>query len=123
MVKCEDCRVNYESWGGPPGNSDANCRLRIYDCRGSHVVVFTWDAQSSGTSITNQLEVVAKMVCEEYHLDPNAVLWFEHYVKGFLPGPSYKRAIFSFPKDQFFDPEWEEFDLPQLEKMIGQSLD
>lgn len=123
MVKCEDRRVKYESWGSVPGNSDANCRLRLYKSQAGHVVVFTWDAKAAGTSITNQIEVAAKMVCEEYHLIPNSVLWFEHYVKGFLGRPSYKRVIFPLHKEEFLEPEWEEFTLPELEKMIGQPLD
>ena len=123
MVKFEDRRIEYGSWALPQPNSGSNCRLRLYQCQAGYIAVVSWDEQSTGTSISNQIELLAKMVCETYHLVPNTVFWFEHYVSGIVPGPSYKQVTFSQQVGPFSDPKWEEFTLQELEELIGMKLE
>ena len=55
------------------------CRLRIYNRRGSHLVVLTEVANNPGQSITAASEVIATGLVKRYRLNPTTTRWLEHW--------------------------------------------
>ena len=61
---------NFESW----------CSLELQRLPdGRTVVIATEVRDNPGTSITNVAEGLALAVCQEYGIDPEQLVWIEHY--------------------------------------------
>src|SRR5437879_3266976 len=54
--------------------------LPLYDDR--TVAVATERGDNSGTSITNVVEYLASTVCDRFGIDPDRLVWIEHYAYG-----------------------------------------
>src|SRR6185503_8773416 len=58
----------------------ARCRLRFFEApTGDVVVVATELPDNPGMSITNAAEELAGTVCRDYGIDPERLVWVEHY--------------------------------------------
>lgn len=122
-----DIRYDYPGYHG----SQAHCRLRIYggDPDRPTVVLATEAEDNAGTSITNAAETLATRVCRDFRLDPDTILWVEHYRdRAFIGGrPQFKERydLVSFdraPDGSFRHPEWRSLTKPVVEGFTGQAL-
>lgn len=87
MKKTIDRTCFWEGFGerGSNGNWESVCRIRIYE-EGDRAVVVATDIDDAvaypdgtGTSITNCVENLARMVCETFGLTPEQMTLIEHY--------------------------------------------
>lgn len=111
--------------------SKAHCRLRIYggDPDRPSVVIATEAEDNPGTSITNAAESLATRVCQDFRLDPDTVLWVEHYRdRAFFGGrPQFQERfdLVSFdrsPDGSFRHPGWRPLARASVERLIGQAV-
>lgn len=82
---------------------------------------FKLKSSIEGRSITNDTEILIKQVCDRYKLNPQSMVWIEHYLasgnlsrsdtakadRGALPGDrseSFDKV--SLPVVQGFEPRW-----------------
>ena len=64
-------RFNYQGYWG----CDSHCELEII----GNLVIATEVESNQGTSITNMAEHLATRICYHYSLDPQSLIWIEHY--------------------------------------------
>ena len=111
------------------------CRLRFFEApTGETVIVATELLENEGTSITNMAEHLATQVCREFNIDPEQLLWIEHYT-GLVDGPderipeSFDLVSFdlSFTEDgqqcyRFTEPHWRHMPLAEVSFLTGGAL-
>ena len=61
-----------------PGNT-CTCMVEHYKCKDYNVIVCTELSSNKGASITNEAEKVATEVVSRLQLDPERLIWIEHY--------------------------------------------
>lgn len=122
-----DTRYDYPGYHG----SKAHCQLRIYggDPDRPTIVIVTEAHDNAGTSITNAAESLATRVCRDFGLDPDTLLWIEHYRDRACFGgrPQFKERfdLVSFdraPDGSFRHPEWRPLTKAAVERLIGAIL-
>ena len=75
-------KFRYRGYFGRP----AWCRLEVLPLPdGRTAVVATERRDNPGTSITNVAEYLASRVCDRFSIDPDRLVWIEHY--GYPPPP------------------------------------
>lgn len=56
------------------------CRLEILRLQDGRAVVIAIEREDNpGTSVTNAFEILAASVCEQFGIDPQTLVWIEHY--------------------------------------------
>lgn len=90
MQKTVDRVCMWEGFGDPDHNIfkwQSFCRIRVYQ-DGDRSVVVASDVEDyeqypdgTGTSITNCVENLARMIADTFRLDPEQMTWIEHYPK------------------------------------------
>ena len=89
---------------------DSHCTIEII----GNLVVCTEDTNNDGTSVTNLAEHIATRICYQFQLDPEKLVWVEHYpARGYqdtIP-PTWDLAVFqrATPKDgitRLLKPKW-----------------
>jgi hypothetical protein len=69
------------------GDCASTCHLRILPLNdGRRVVICSELPDNHGTSVTNFAEELAGLVCTDYAIDPERLVWIEHY-----PASTYHR--------------------------------
>lgn len=79
-----------------------------------------------GTSITNNAEIIFKLVCDRYNLDPMRVIWIEHYdyqtkdqSRDHGTTETFDRVFFEIGGKHVI---WNRSSLVQVERLIGTLL-
>ena len=65
-------------------NCESCCGLEITHTDMGVVVVVTEVEDNKGTSVTNAAEVLFQAVCERFSLNPDEVIFIEHYSAGWM---------------------------------------
>lgn len=74
-----DCIFTWKG-DGKLGNWESSCRLRIFRPHPEQTVVIVSDlGKDTGTSITNSLPTLAKLVIEQYAISFPTLVWIEQY--------------------------------------------
>ena len=68
-------RFEYTGFHGSPGT----CEIKIVHALGLAFVICSEIPDNPGRSVTNMAEAIATAVCKEYDLNPNRMVWIEHY--------------------------------------------
>ena len=128
MQKTIDRTCFWEGFGerGPNFKWESVCRIRIYEDEDRAVVVASDVADpvvypnGTGTSITNCVENLARMVCETFGLNPEQMTWIEHYPRKAtdptdLPPVEFSLVRFTYNArtNQFSQPSWKYFRAPK----------
>jgi len=72
-------RFDFRGLGGRP----AWCRLELIPLvDGRTAVIVTEVSDNPGTSVTNAAEHLASFVCDRFRIDPDRLVWIEHYGYG-----------------------------------------
>lgn len=98
------------------------CRRRIYQGVDFTCVVFTTDADSSGKSMTNQIEHLAEETSRGLTCHPATVRWYEHrtdeqIAAGYKQDRSFMRVRF-ISTGGFQNPEWWDCGLDAVDKKL-----
>jgi hypothetical protein len=120
MQRMIDRTCFWEGFGvrGSTGKWESICRIRIY--QEDRAVVVASDVadpvaypNGTGTSITNCVENLARMLCETFGLNPEQMTLIEHYPplledKSHLQTPEFSFVPFTYnPRtDTFSQPSW-----------------
>lgn len=121
MRKTIDRTCFWEGFGerGPNFKWESVCRIRIYE-EGERAVVVVTDVadpvaypNGSGTSITNCVENLARMVGETFGLNPEQMTWIEQYSlrpgdKFCMESPEFSlvRMTYNPRTSTFSQPSW-----------------
>lgn len=93
----------------------ACCRLEILPLTdGRTAIIATEVADNTGMSITNAAELAAAAACWQFDVDPNRLVWIEHYDDGSYRGggreESFDRVTFGkvtpMADSMFTAPSW-----------------
>jgi hypothetical protein len=110
--------------------SKAHCWLRIFDGDPDRptVVIATELRTNTGTSITNAAETLAAAVCRRHRIDPDSLLWVEHYG----PSPALRLperySLVSFDRngrerpEGLGQPRWSPTSKERVEALVGSKL-
>lgn len=64
------------------------CRLEVLPLRDGRVAVIATEVEDNpGTSVTNVAEHLASFVCDTFKIDPDKLVWVEHYAYGSAANP------------------------------------
>lgn len=109
----------------------AHCGLRLLTApTGDNVVIATELPDNPGMSITNAAEEVAAAVCRDFGLEPERLVWIEHYPErltgdnyGHRTEPaSFDAVTFTWDGQQFSDPQWRRLAPEELAFLTGLTL-
>lgn len=102
-------------------NCESKCQLDFYaGPLGEVVVVATELPDNEGTSITNMAERLAGLVCEEWGINVERLLWIEHYPEGKsdslddASAESWDLVTFQIRGGHLHSPEWRALDPGEL---------
>jgi hypothetical protein len=102
----------------------AHCHLRVYVHPDRPTVVIASElASNPGTSITNRAEHLATLVCHTARIDPDTMVWIEHYPTDWRPE---RFSLVEFARDRggrLAHPRWTHVSKARVEAMIGRSLE
>jgi hypothetical protein len=84
-------RFEYRGLNGRP----AWCRLELIPLSGGRTVAIATEMiDNPGTSITNAAEYLASFVCDCFEIDPDKLVWIEHYGYGGRHDRTYDLVTF-----------------------------
>src|SRR2546426_12007796 len=96
-------------------NRESFCSLEIQQLKDDRTMVIATEVKDNpGTSITNMAEGLAMEVCRDYGIDPDKLVWIEHYgyqspMKALSPR-AYDFVSFQLVSDghraKFAEPKW-----------------
>ena len=73
------------SWYSEVAKGNCHCHLRIYKLTFDHGVVIVSElVDNPGRSITDEALALIHLVCYQFGLAINKVMWIEHYPSGYL---------------------------------------
>lgn len=90
----------------------AHCRLRSYAGGQQTVVIASELPDNPGMSITNAAAELATQVCQRYGIDPECLVWVEHYGATATtsyrqdPPETYDLVTFTWTGKGFAQPRW-----------------
>jgi len=70
-----DTLYNYKGFSG----CDSKCWIRIFSKDLAYIVIATELPDNPGTSITNTAAALATSVAIEFDIEPERLVWIEHY--------------------------------------------
>ena len=91
------------------------CRLRIYRTTEKDIVVATEMPDNPGTSITNFVEQLAGMVCADFLIEPNRLVWVEHYPARDSEPENYSLLSLEWNGAAFTNRAWRHINRSQIE--------
>jgi hypothetical protein len=104
------------------------CLIRVYEL-GSRVVVIATDLDE-GPSVTNAAEEIATQIVEQFNIDPERLIWVEHYPRkdtrakpGTALGEEYDFVVFEWDGDHFRNPDWTYSNRLEIEELVGEVLE
>ncbi|MGB3298592.1 MAG: hypothetical protein WBA76_10015 [Phormidesmis sp.] len=59
-----------------------------------------------GMSVTNAAGALAMQVCQYYEIEPQKLIWIEHYPEEPTHEETFDRVTFSFDSGRLADPQW-----------------
>jgi hypothetical protein len=58
----------------------SHCALELIPLANSRIAAIATElTDNPGTSITNAAELLASLVCDQFRIDPDKLIWIEHY--------------------------------------------
>lgn len=101
---------NYKGYGG----CDSVCDIVIHN----NIVIATELEDNKGTSITNIAEGLATQVCKEFNIDPEKLIWVEHYFSSVaLKQETFDIVEFTFLENgECVKPKWRRSTEAEFEK-------
>ncbi|MFH2219493.1 MAG: hypothetical protein ABII68_07535 [Pseudomonadota bacterium] len=126
-----DDTYTWKGWGGTLSLGSGKCRLRIYDLdkdgkkRLAHlksIIVVVSDVPGSKASVKSCTSHIATRVTQEFNIDPNRMLWIEHYPEDTY-GPQGSKVLperleaveFKWHGENAIDPMWKDLISPMLD--------
>ena len=118
-------RFDYAGYWG----CDSHCDLFII----GNLVIATEASDNPGTSITNMAEHLATRVCYHFSLDPEAMIWIEHYPERgheYLHRPiaeswdlvNFDRGVETDGTTRFLHPKWKHLEFETVEALKAQTI-
>lgn len=101
------------------------CRLRIYQPHPAlQIVVISDMSLASGRFIPYQAEALAHLIVSEFHLNPQRVIWLEHYSPGFARPtcPDCSLVSFEWQGLQPSQPQRVALNASQILALVGEPL-
>lgn len=96
------------------GNCESKCKIEVH----SNIVIATELDDNTGTSITNYAETLATMICKQFSILPEELIWIEHYPKDSYSLETYSLVKFDIDKNRFSNPKWSYLSNTELEGLI-----
>lgn len=88
---------------------DGVCRIELINLTNGRTAVICEEIdENPGISVTNAVEDIAFQVCEQFDVDPQTLVWIEHYETSFLAEGEWDLVDFGVrpPEAYFGQPEW-----------------
>ncbi|MDX2244719.1 MAG: hypothetical protein NW224_28935 [Leptolyngbyaceae cyanobacterium bins.302] len=98
------------------------CRVRIYYPHPEvQTVVITNIMLTSGWFVPCKAESLATLIVEKFDLNPDLVVWVEHYSRGFKKPscPDFSEITFDWCAGKASNPEWTEISEEMAQLLVG----
>ena len=116
-----DTLYNYKGFSG----CDSKCWIRIFSKDLAYIVIATELPDNPGTSITNTAAALATSVAIEFDIEPERLVWIEHYPA--RPDAdhdeTYDLVTFTWDGLRFSEPQWKHLGKEKAELIAGIQLD
>lgn len=92
-----------------PNRFDGVCRIERINLPDGRVVIICEEIDDNpGRSVTNTVEYIALQVCEQLKIDPQNLVWIEHYDTYFADEEEWNLVTFDRvpPESNFKGPKW-----------------
>lgn len=125
MPSMVDETYTWRGFGNGFGKWDSRCRIRVFRPHPEQIVVIASDlGEDSGTSITNCAEGLANLVVRDFALDPDLLLWIEHYpyYRQEDPKAEFSRVQFAWSGCQATKARWSPISRQEAEALCGCKL-
>lgn len=127
-----DDLYHWEGWGGRLKLASGKCLLRIYDLKKDKdsktlaflrpVIVLVTDVPDSKMTVRSCASHIATGVIRDFAIDPNRMLWIEHYpMKSYgvkevrhIPA-SFEAVEFTWFENKAMHPKWRVLNPPMLD--------
>lgn len=96
-------------------NYDSICDIE----RVGNIIVVTELEENTGTSITNMAESLATKVCNSLRIDPDKLIWIEHYPESFGLRKPYSVVSFDYVQGKFHNPKWKDITTKEFYDIIA----
>ena len=101
--------------------ANSQCDLNIRQTDIGTVVMVTELQENPGTSITNAAEMLFRQICEHYSLDPDSIIWIEHYSEGWMGEQDETFDLVWFKKkdedSKVFLPRWKRITIDEARSL------
>jgi hypothetical protein len=98
------------------------CRVRIfYPHPEVQTVIVTDMGFKSGWFVPCKVEALATLIVEEFGLNPDLVIWIEHYSRQFKQPscPDFSEVTFDWSTGKAANPEWQVIDKEIARALVG----
>jgi hypothetical protein len=100
-------------------------RIRVWEKEGKSIVIVT--DQDKGPSVTNAAEVIATQVVQAFGIDPERLIWVEHYPPIKQKGGTSWEEEYDFVSlmwdgERFTSPDWRYSSQLEVEQLLGEKL-
>lgn len=88
---------------------DGICSIERISLPDDRIVIICEEVNGNpGISVTNAVEDIAFQVCQQFQIDPQNLVWIEHYNVYFIDEPEWNLVKFNkIPPDDYFEgPSW-----------------
>ena len=88
------------------------------------MVIATELEDNPGTTITNYADQLATQIIMEFNIEPDSLIWIEHYPARPEIGEheTYDLISFKWNGTRYINPEWYHIKKSMLDKIIGEKL-
>lgn len=111
----------------PPNRVPSSCDITIYRAIQLVVVGETSEGMSrSAGAVTNAAEIIATELVRQQNLDPQRMLYIEHYPEAQRPQPygeSYDLVTFTWDGNQARNPEWRHLTVDEFNEILDTVAD
>ena len=98
--------------------ASARCRVRV----SNNVAIATELPDNPGMSVTNAAGLLAMQVCQFYEIEPQKLIWIEHYPEApDCSEESFDRVQFTFTLGALSDPRWKRISKDEAEQLLCSS--
>lgn len=99
------------------GQCNCVCRVRIIPGLEMDLIVCSELPENAGTSITNKACQLAQEIVAKYNLNPDKIVWIEHYANPNEP-QDFSLVELSWTGHKFTRPIWESLTIEQFRQIL-----
>ena len=132
-MKIHDDLFTWDGWGGKMRLASGRCHLKIFDLKKARtpvltvlrpIIVIVYDIPDQALSVRSCAGHIATVVTRQFNIDPQRMLWVEHYPATEYGGENvriiperFDAVEFQWHDGRAVDPRWRSLKPPVLDSI------